>query len=371
MPHVLQVFQPSMAGVPNYVATLSLGLARRGWRVSVALPPDAVVRRELEDAGIATVPLQMRRRPAVMGDARVVRALTRYCRSADVDLIHGHSTKGGLLAALVSWRGAIPSVYTPHGWSFEMRVPVPARFVLAGYEAILARWIHRLVITVGEQERIAGERWRALPRARRASAVATAPSALDVVPVPGPARAALGLSEAATVVAWIGRLSRQKRPEDLPVLARALTRHGITLLAAGPGIEGSLPGTEMVAAGGRLVPLGTPVGLIYAAADVLVQTSAWEGLPLVVLEAMQAGLPVVAYRVGGLSEQVIDGHTGHLVDVGDLDVMIERCVDLARRPQGRMRMGAAGRRRIAQRFGRRAMLDGIEYAYRSVTNPAR
>jgi glycosyltransferase involved in cell wall biosynthesis len=91
----------------------------------------------------------------------------------------------------------------------------------------------------------------------------------------------------------------------------------------------------------------------YRAADVLVVPSAYEGLPLVIVEAMQCGLPVVATRVSGHPEAVEDGATGFLVPLDDPRALAERCVDLLRDPQRREAMGreaevSAGRFEMAR-----------------------
>ena len=106
--------------------------------------------------------------------------------------------------------------------------------------------------------------------------------------------------------------------------------------------------------------------MLYAAADIFVQTSAWEATSLAVLEAMQAGLPVVAYRVGGLADQVCDGLTGYLVDLAAVDDLASRTIDLARSQTQRSRLGNAGRRRCDEMFSFEQMIDSIESIYTSM-----
>jgi glycosyltransferase involved in cell wall biosynthesis len=88
----------------------------------------------------------------------------------------------------------------------------------------------------------------------------------------------------------------------------------------------------------------------YASADVLVVPSAYEGLPLVLLEAMQCGLPAVATRVSGVPEAIEDGRNGFLVEPDDPAQMAERCIALLEDPELRARIGAAARATIAERF---------------------
>ena len=95
-------------------------------------------------------------------------------------------------------------------------------------------------------------------------------------------------------------------------------------------------------------------------------TSAWEGFPLSVLEAMRAGLPVVAYDVGGLTEQVHNGVTGFLVAPGDRLGLAAAMRSLVSNPDVCATMGRAARQRFHERFTLDRMLDGVEETYAGV-----
>ncbi|MCP4655058.1 MAG: glycosyltransferase family 4 protein, partial [bacterium] len=88
----------------------------------------------------------------------------------------------------------------------------------------------------------------------------------------------------------------------------------------------------------------------YARAEVLVVPSAYEGLPCVILEAMRSGLPVVATRVSGHPEAIVDGENGFLVDLDRPEQMAERCVRILHDRALRQRLGEAARHTIRERF---------------------
>jgi len=89
----------------------------------------------------------------------------------------------------------------------------------------------------------------------------------------------------------------------------------------------------------------------YRAAGVLIVPSAYEGLPYVILEAMQNGTPVVATHVSGHPEVIEDGRNGFLVDVDQPVTLAARCVEILRDPELARRLAEAGRETIAPRFG--------------------
>jgi glycosyltransferase involved in cell wall biosynthesis len=90
---------------------------------------------------------------------------------------------------------------------------------------------------------------------------------------------------------------------------------------------------------------------LLAASDAIALTTLWpDPLPRVVMEAMAAGLPVIAYRGGGVPEMVVDGETGILVDTGNREALAGAMLDLARNPQLRATLGQAGRARAREMF---------------------
>jgi glycosyltransferase involved in cell wall biosynthesis len=92
------------------------------------------------------------------------------------------------------------------------------------------------------------------------------------------------------------------------------------------------------------------VDRLLAKAQISVLASNWEGFPLSILEAMRAGLPIVASNVGGVAEAVEENQTGYVVARGDVESFRERIADLLDAPALRSRLGAAGRRRYEEHF---------------------
>lgn len=113
----------------------------------------------------------------------------------------------------------------------------------------------------------------------------------------------------------------------------------------------------------HLLGLRDDVDTILTAADIFVQPSLSEGLPLAVLEAMAFGLPVVATRVGGVPEAVVDGDTGYLVPAGDPEALGTALARLIESPDRGRSMGAAGRERAEAGFSVQRMTDTYRQLY--------
>ncbi len=103
---------------------------------------------------------------------------------------------------------------------------------------------------------------------------------------------------------------------------------------------------------------------VMAAADAFVMSSLWEGLPLVLLEAMAAGLPVAAYAIDGVTELVADGETGLTAPAGDTVALAAAMGTLVADPAEAARLGRSGAALIAERFSFARLVDDLEACYR-------
>jgi glycosyltransferase involved in cell wall biosynthesis len=113
------------------------------------------------------------------------------------------------------------------------------------------------------------------------------------------------------------------------------------------------------------------VAPFYAAFDALVLPSSNEGTPVSAIEALAAGRPVVATRVGGVPDVVREGQDGFLVDAGDTDELADRLAQLARDPALRERMGSEGRARVLPRYAVDRLVEDVDRLYRSLLSSVR
>jgi glycosyltransferase involved in cell wall biosynthesis len=105
------------------------------------------------------------------------------------------------------------------------------------------------------------------------------------------------------------------------------------------------------------------VAPFYAAFDVLLLPSANEGTPVSAIEALAAGKPVVATRVGGVPDVVRDGVDGFLVEAGDVDGLTDRLAELAADREAAQRMGVTGRTRVLERYSVGRLIDDVDALY--------
>jgi len=359
---VLHVAQPLTAGVPRVAGDLVRDQRARGWRVGFACPEPSELREVGSEAGATYLRWEATRSPSPLTAGETAR-LNRLIGDFDPDLVHLHSAKAGL-AGRLALRGRIPTVFQPHAWSFEA-VGGALRAAAIRWERLATRWTDTIICVSNDERRCGVERgirahWTEIPNGVDVGANAAA-SAEDRER----ARSELGLDGAPLVVA-AGRLCEQKGQDILlrawPQVTAALPEARLALVGDGPWrtqLETSAPSGVLFAGYSTAVPAW------LAAADVVALPSRWEGLSLVLLEAMAAGRSVVASDAGGM-RQTLTSECGAIVPAGDdaglAAALRARLLD----PGLAADEGAAARRRVERLHDVRDVAAQVARAYRDV-----
>ena len=325
-------------------------LARVGYASTLVLGPQSEA-PTVEDArrrGCRIVQLDgLVREVSPARDLAAVLQLYRLFRRMRPRLVHTHTSKAGFVGRLAARLAGVPAViHQPHGHIFYGYWSRPRTAVFVALERLAAHWTDTLVALtpreVGESlERSIG----------RAAQYAVVPSPVptqalrQAAPSRAAARARLGLSPDAYVVAGVGRLVPIKGFDLLVAALPALAARvpGARVLLVGDGVEREALQARAVALGvaGRLQLCNavTDVIGVLAAADVLAAPSRNEGMGRVLVEAMALGLPVVGTRVGGIADVIVDGECGLVVPPEDPEALAEALVDLGLDAARRRKLG--------------------------------
>jgi glycosyltransferase involved in cell wall biosynthesis len=304
-------------------------------------------------------------RPA--DDARAVMSLAAEMRRFRPHIVHTHTAKAGLLGRTAAVLARVPArVHTYHGHLLYGYFPPARTRLVVGAERMSALACDRLV-AVGT--RVRDELLAAGVGRPEQYAVVPPGTALGTLPDRAAARLALGVPGDAPVVVFVGRLTRVKRPDRLMEVARELRRlvPGVRFVICGGGdaAAGVAEAAKEFGAAMRTVGWRPDVETVYAAADLALLTSDNEGMPVSLIEAGLAGVPVVATRVGSVPEVVHDGVTGLLApcDAGEL---ARRAARLLLDDPARREMGRRARAFATQRFGPDRLVSDITAIYRDI-----
>src|SRR5947207_13639127 len=372
-----------MGGPALHVAYLTEGLRKLGY--DTTLVAGSLARGEdsmafVADArGVETVRIdELGRETSPLRDLVATFRLARLIRRERPQILHTHTAKAGTVgrvAALLAGSRRPPIVvHTFHG------------HVLRGYFGPLRSLFFRLL-----------ERWLA---SRTTALIAVSPQVRDDLVALGIAprerfavirlgielgervtaeqngrdesRRYLGIGPDRFAVGWIGRMTAVKRTDDVLVAFKRLRDSGVDACLCLVG-----DGPDRVQLERRAHDLGVvketlflgyqeDVAPFYAAFDALVLPSSNEGTPVSAIEALAAGRPVVATRVGGVPDFVWEGEGGFLVEPGATDELADRLAQLARDPELRERMGKAGRERVLPRYAVGRPVVDVDRVYRSL-----
>ncbi len=324
----------------------------------VAPAAAAAALAELRNTGADVMELSRRSRL----DLRAWRPLLRMLRERRIDILHTHKFGSNVWGGLLDTLAPAPVfIAHEHTWSYEGK---PLRRILD--RELIARRADAFVAVSQADRRRMIEVERIDP-----GKVVVVPNAIPtrMPSVDRDVRAELGIPADALVIGTVCVLRPQKALDMmLAAVARLRTRFpSCRMVIAGEGGErqrlealaSELDIEETI----RFLGQRDDVPDVLAAFDVFVLSSDFEGMPLAVIEAMGAGIPVVATRVGGIPDLIDDGAQGLLVPARDPDALAEAIGDLLSNPERARRLGAAGRERREREFDIDVAVRRVERLY--------
>ena len=353
-----------MGGADSQLLSAARVLQARGHDVMiVSMTPLGPMGLQARGLGLRTESLEMRRG---VPDPRGLLRLVRMARAWRPDVIHSHMVHANLMARALRLLAPVPALVSTIHNIYE-----GGRLRMAAYRFTNALVDHMTIVSQAAANRFIAD--RIVP----AGLLTVVPNGVDTEQIryvpPGTreaVRASLGLGDE---FAWlaVGRFEVAKDyPNMLRAFARLRERHGdAILLIVG---RGSLqPETERLAAELGLGPSVRFLGVrddvprVMSAADAYVMSSAWEGMPMVLLEAAAAALPIVATAVGGNHEVVVEGTSGFLVPPQDSEALAAAMARLAELPPAERRaFGERGHEHVRRHYGLERVADRWEDIYR-------
>jgi glycosyltransferase involved in cell wall biosynthesis len=350
-----------VGGAEDLVAAMVTGLDASRFHVQAAtIGPPGAVGQELTRAGhpVLSLGLDLKRDPFF----RIVAKVRDLLGDVRPDILHTHLYHPNLYGRLASLgaglKGVVASVHNSY-----TRVKVHRclwNFLLSAVTDKVLVSSPRVWQDVRTWDRVPAAKLEVFPYG------INLPD-LDDAADPAGVRAELGVE--GFVLGLVGRLEEQKGQRfllaALPELSREIPQLAVLLVGEGREQEALKRLAEELGVSHLVQFLGTRRDLprLFRAMDLFVQPSLWEGLPLTLLMAMGARLPVVGTRVSGVSEIIEDSRNGRLILPGDSQALAGVILELYRRPELRSRMAAAARETVAEKYSQEAMLRRLEGFY--------
>ncbi|SFK70711.1 glycosyltransferase family 4 protein [Geodermatophilus ruber] len=385
---VLQVIGITVGGSAEHLLQLSSLLPADRFEVTVALSGGGPLDDEIRATGLRVLDFAPSHGAGHFKQAspdspwellRQFGRLRADIRRHRYDVVHTHTSVAGAMGRVAAWSCRTPvRLHMVHAFAGHDAVRQPMRTLFRLVERALDLvTTHTVVGSVFMRD--LGLRWRVL----RPGRVTVIPNASRMAVRDGTAaerdrlRSELGLPPDALLIALIGRVEDQKGVDALVRAAVPVTAHvpRAHVVVVGDGTRRA--GMERLAVelgiAGRVHFTGWrhDLGDVLRAIDVLALPSRWEAFGIVNLEAMAAAKPVVGYAVGGIPEVVVHGETGLLSPPGAEDDLARDLVRVLTDPQLAARLGAAGRRRLLERFAPERMVQAHVELYEELVARAR
>jgi glycosyltransferase involved in cell wall biosynthesis len=266
---------------------------------------------------------------------KAVTDLRKIMVEGDFDIVHTHSSVAGVVGRLAAYIARIPVIiHHVHGWGLHEKMSTFSKFLYLNLERLCARFTNQLIVVSktdikkGLDYRIADENkfaliYNGIDQERFEQTVNESQI-----------REELGLKPDSDLVGMIGRLDEQKNPLDFiraaAIVADNYQNVQFVFIGDGPLRNESKRLIKVLNLDDKFFLLGyrDDVTRIIPVLKITALSSLWEGLPIVFLEALSAGKPIVANNVDGAKEIVIDGETGYLVTPGEPSEMAEKILTL-------------------------------------------
>jgi glycosyltransferase involved in cell wall biosynthesis len=339
-----------IGGAQVHVRDLACALLSQGHLPVVLTSGAGRYTEALNAAGVQTITLTSLGAPiSPVRDLRALHEIRAALKRLQPDLVSTHSSKAGILGRLAARSLGIPVIFTAHGWAFTPGIP--------SRQAAVYAWIERLAAPLASRVIAVSEFDRQLALARGVVARAKLVTIHNGMPDVAPGLRAHPARSPVRFV-MVARFEPQKDHTTLLHALAGLSNREWMLDLIG---DGSLqPKAEELSQ-----RLGLQNRVRFWGQRMI---SNWEGFPRSILEAMRAGLPVVASAVGGVAESVQDGESGFTVARGDVPGLRQRLQVLLEDADLRARMGRSGRQRYEDHFTLRRTLEQTLAVYQGILN---
>lgn len=344
-------------GAQTHVADLCRCFKEKGNEIIVMSSGDGWLKKECEKIGVVFVDNKyFSNRPCPRRLFNAIKEIRKLANEFSPDIVHCHSSSAGILGRLAI-KGKFRTIYTAHGWGFNIGMKPWVKYPVLWLEKLCARYTDTYICVAKFVKNLALKYWLAPENKFK----------VIYNGVPLPVDEAGSVSNIINII-FVGRLAEPKKAElvieaiaglseevkniiKFTIVGNGPKKAGLEILAKEKNIDveflGALPKES------ALVKMQK--------ADIFVFISAWEGFPYTILEAMSAGLPIIASNVGGVGEAVNE-QNGILLK-NDIGQIKEAILKLVNDENLRLKLGKQGRSDVLEKFSLEKMLKKIEEVY--------
>ena len=296
-------------------------------------------------------------------DLKFILKLRRLIKSSKPDIVHLHSSKAGLLGRFSTFGGGCSCILTAHGWSFAEGIPSKNRFIYSWIERLSSPLLDH-IITVSLHDKNLAIAKKVAPESKL-TVIHNGVRYLEKKPIES-------IKKQKIKLIMVARFSAQKDHETLFKALANLTQLNweLDLVGKGNSLDFYKNYALKLSILDRVNFLGErdDVNELLSAADIFCLISNWEGFPISIIEAMQIGLPIIASNVGGVSEAVVHGQNGYLIERNNAEQLEKYLLELISNTSQRKSFSSQAKMSYYNNFTLDKMIDKTLIVYDKALN---
>ena len=355
----------TVGGAQVHVRDLSKALIDLGHNVHIITGQKGIYNQDLDNNSIPyTVCDFLLKEISLVKDIIALKSIVNLIQKLQPDIISTHSSKAGILGRVACKLLSKPCIFTAHGWAFTEGVPEPTQSIYRYVEKFAEKLADK-IICVSDNDRQIG-----LAAGMSSQRLVTVHNGMPDVPESMHSQVTSSLPIQITMIA---RFDRQKDHISLLNAIQPIQGIQLNLVGDGPMMEETKSFCSHLGITDRVLFLGfqRDVSLVLAKSHIFTLISNWEGFPRTIIEAMRAGLPVIASDVGGVAEAVTEDLTGYCIPRGNIGSLRDSILKLVNDSALREFMGYQARQKYEKEFTFDSMLQKNLSIYQDIISKYR
>ena len=308
--------------------------------------------------------VDMKREINLIKDFKSIYSISRIVKKVNPDIIHCHSSKGGVYGRLIALKYKIPVIYNSHGWAFDMNISNIKKFIYVYIEKILGIFTDKIV-NISYHDNLSAISHKIAKQDK----MKLIPNGIDLE------KFKLYNNDKYKdkyVVGMVGRISEQKSPNTFVEIAKKINEQipNAYFILVGDGDKRKE--IEQLIRSYKLEDKFLITGWVNNTAnyinvfDIALLTSKWEGFGLVLAEYMAMKKPIVASNVGGIPDVVNDNINGFIVEYGDIDMFVKKILYIKNNEKVRSKFINNGKNIVEKNFNIKRVVKEHEDLYETL-----
>lgn len=354
-----------IGGAQTHVRDLASKFQDDGNEVIVIVGENGIFTEQLKEKKIKFIIVdKLQRNISPLKDILCALKLRKIIKKISPDIVTLHSSKAGILGRLALIFTSIPVIFTAHGWAFTDGISWKKKYFYILIEKIFT-YLTDHIIVVSNNDKELAIKYKVVPASKQIVIHNGIPDILDSSLLEEKQKESKNISPISLIS--IARFSKQKDHKTLLYALKEISDKNwhLKLVGKGPLLEEVKLLSKELNINDKIEFCGErdDIEFLLSKSDIFILSTNWEGLPISIIEAMRASLPIVATNVGGIKELIIDNENGYLIERNSSHQLSNKIASLIISKEKRLSFGKKSREIFLKEFHIYQMYKKTKYLY--------